>query len=333
METQFGTTLLPNADDVRETITRLIDRLETSLRHLLLEVWDSPEDNARAEEKLKRIFSGQGHPDSCIYAAHDAMLNAALSQDEPGFERACLEFLQLPDQVQASGLRVRGLSEKELGPTACDLLRRAYCDDAGLTADLRAPGVEGTKQAVAKINLAREMLQTYAPDWAREFDLLAPQIYLAVNEDPTKNGFGGATVFAAFGSILVNSDKIDRLPTVLMTLVHESSHAKLFLYHLDDPVLLNKDTERYTSPLRSSPRPMEGIFHAAWVSARMVQSATCILDNGFCGPDAEELRRQSTQASIIYQDCATEIQRHARMTPLGRQLFDDAQRAMSDVRC
>lgn len=332
MEIQFRTTLHPDADDLRETITRLIDRLETSFRHLLLEVWDSPENKAKAEEKLKRIFSGQGRPDSRIFAAHDAMVNAALSQDEPGFDKTCLQFLQLPDEVEATGLRVRGLSEIELGSTACDLLRRAYCDDVGLTTDLLAPGAEAKKQAAAKINQAINMMEKYAPDWAGEFDLLAPQVYLATNRDPKKSGFGGATVFAAFGSILMNFNKIDILPRVLMTLVHESSHAKLFLYHLDDPVILNEDTELFSSPLRSAPRPMEGIFHAAWVSARMVQSANCILDNGLCGPDAKELRRQSSQAAIVYQDCATQIEQHARLTPLGQRLFDDAQRAMSDVR-
>lgn len=63
----------------------------------------------------------------------------------------------------------------------------------------------------------------------------------------------------------------------------------------------------------------------------MVQSARAMLDNGFCGPDAEELRRQSGQAAIIFRDCATQVEQHARLTPLGQRLFDDAQRAMSDA--
>ncbi|MBN8290546.1 hypothetical protein JI664_01075 [Rhodobacter sp. NTK016B] len=331
MERHVAATLLPNAEDLRETISRLISRLETSLRHLLLEVWDDKENKVRAEEKLEHIFASSGLPDSFVFAAHDAILNAALSQDEPGFERACLLFLQLPDQAPKAGLRVLGLSDDALSPAACEVLRRAYRDDAGLTDDLVAPGSGQTDQANSMINRAREIMQDFAPDWAREFDLLVSRIYLAANRDPKKSGFGGATVFAAFGSILLNADKIDGLPSTLMTLVHESSHAKLFLYHLDDPVILNEDNELYASPLRSTPRPMEGIFHAAWVSARMVQAARCLLDSGYSGPGADELRRRSRQAAIVYRDCATEIQRHARLTPLGQQLFDDAQTVMSDV--
>ncbi|MEN9060079.1 aKG-HExxH-type peptide beta-hydroxylase [Ponticoccus litoralis] len=332
MERDVAATLLPNAEELRETINRLIPRLETSLRHLLLEVWDNKDNKARAEKKLADIFANRGLPDSCVFAAHDAILNAALSQDEPGFERACLLFLQLPDQAPKAGLRVLGLSDDALSPAASEVLRRAYRDDSGLTDDLVAPGSGQTDQAKAMINRAREIMQEFAPDWAREFDLLVSQIYLATNRDPKKSGFGGATVFAAFGSILMNADKIDDLPATLMTLVHESSHAKLFLHHLDDPVILNDDCELYSSPLRSTPRPMEGIFHAAWVSARMVQAARCIIDSGYCGAEADELHRQSSQAATVYHDCATEIQRHARLTPLGQQLFDDAQRAMSDVR-
>ena len=83
-------------------------------------------------------------------------------------------------------------------------------------------------------------MEEFAPEWAKEFELLVSQILLAENSDPTKNGFGGASVFSAFGSLLINPKSNKDTATVFMTLIHESSHSRLFLHHLNDPIILKQ---------------------------------------------------------------------------------------------
>jgi HEXXH motif-containing protein len=46
----------------------------------------------------------------------------------------------------------------------------------------------------------------------------------------------------------------------------------LFAETLDGPLVQNDPNERYKSPLRMNPRPMDGIYHATFVSARMYQA-------------------------------------------------------------
>ncbi len=55
----------------------------------------------------------------------------------------------------------------------------------------------------------------------------------------------------------------------MAALLHETAHQLLFGLSLDQPVVENDVEERYASPLRPDPRPMDGIFHATFVCARM----------------------------------------------------------------
>lgn len=52
-------------------------------------------------------------------------------------------------------------------------------------------------------------------------------------------------------------------------LAHEAGHSLLFGLTVDEPLVLNLDDVLYPSPLREDPRPMDDIYHAAFVSAHM----------------------------------------------------------------
>lgn len=53
------------------------------------------------------------------------------------------------------------------------------------------------------------------------------------------------------------------------TLAHEGSHSFLFGLTMEEPLVRNPDDELFPSPLRQDRRPMDGIYHATYVSARM----------------------------------------------------------------
>lgn len=82
-------------------------------------------------------------------------------------------------------------------------------------------------------------------------------------------GFGGASSFMLWGSVLLNTEYYDAKLDMMAALLHETAHQLLFGLSLDQPVVENDVEERYASPLRPDPRPMDGIFHATFVCARM----------------------------------------------------------------
>ncbi len=54
-------------------------------------------------------------------------------------------------------------------------------------------------------------------------------------------------------------------------IIHEASHIHLNCLMAIDPLILNAPDERFTSPIRTDPRPMMGVFHATYVSARIAR--------------------------------------------------------------
>ncbi len=56
----------------------------------------------------------------------------------------------------------------------------------------------------------------------------------------------------------------------LEQLVHETAHLHLDQLMEFDPIILNRPTDLFDSPIRKDPRPMRGVFHATFVLARLV---------------------------------------------------------------
>ncbi|MBL6431916.1 MAG: hypothetical protein HPM95_15385 [Alphaproteobacteria bacterium] len=51
--------------------------------------------------------------------------------------------------------------------------------------------------------------------------------------------------------------------------MHEAAHGTLFAMSPVEFYVFNPENERYSSPLRLDPRPLDGIYHATFVLARM----------------------------------------------------------------
>lgn len=99
----------------------------------------------------------------------------------------------------------------------------------------------------------------------------------------------------------------------------------LFGLTIDEPLVLNDDRELFASPLRDDPRPMDGIYHATYVSARMHWAMAELLK---CGKLGEEKAAQATDhldanRRNFWSDYAT-VMPHARLSETGRLLLASA---------
>ncbi|MCL9677224.1 HEXXH motif-containing putative peptide modification protein [Acinetobacter sp. ACZLY 512] len=75
--------------------------------------------------------------------------------------------------------------------------------------------------------------------------------------------------------------EVDGVEYFMEHIVHETSHNLLFGIELKEKLVLNKLSDRFEAPLRSDPRPMYGIFHAAFVISRMVRIFRILESNGY----------------------------------------------------
>ncbi len=119
------------------------------------------------------------------------------------------------------------------------------------------------------------------PALAAEIRTLLREIVLAAgSEDPKAMTFDGASAFMLWGAIIINANRRDGAVGMVQMLAHESAHNLLFGFSADGPLVENSAEELYSSPLRVDPRPMDGIYHATFVTARMHRAIKQLLDSG-----------------------------------------------------
>ena len=184
------------------------------------------------------------------------------------------------------------------------------------------PGFE--ENVVAALNLIEEADVALAS----EFRALVIQIVGAAPS--TQNGgrgFGGVSSFMLWGAIFLNVVQHRTQLDLVEGLIHEAAHHLLFGLSLDEPLVDNSIEERYGSPLRSDPRPMDGVFHATFVCARLHYAYERLRETtGSRLPEADRRlidQRLHDHRQKFFGGIET-VQRFGRMTPTGERILSAA---------
>ena len=116
-------------------------------------------------------------------------------------------------------------------------------------------------------------------------------------------------------------------PLIIFT---EHAHSLLFALSPSEGVVENLEDELFASPLRADARPLEGIFHATFVLARMVHAVSLIRASGRLS-DNEERTAASLQAEYegLFFDGHKTVREHGRLTPQGTLAMNAAEQYMA----
>jgi hypothetical protein len=303
----------------------LVGRLNTALSHLIGDV-------------LGRDWRGDlRNPPPVAFALQGLMRTAAVSGDIDTIAQLHTDHGHLlRDAALGARCQVVVFGDPVFDTSAHMVLQAGFGDDIGLTENLTAPDSADTLAAIAEINALGPLLAAHVPLWWAELQALLGTIILATTTK-TGKGFAGASAFDVWGAILINpAYRSDRLHLAL-TLVHESSHLKLFYAYLDDEIVLNAPEQVFSSPLRRTPRPMNGIYHAAFVLARM---ALFVADIGrakagarLFGDGANRALQDELARSISNFDSAYAIIREQGvLTEKGQQIIAEAAAGVDECR-
>jgi hypothetical protein len=105
---------------------------------------------------------------------------------------------------------------------------------------------------------------------ASEFYALVTQIVgMGAPQKSDGYGYAGDSSFMLWGAIMLSIRQHNTVLDMIAGLIHEAAHLLLFGLSVDNPFVENAVHERFSSPLRIDPRPMDGVFHATFVCARM----------------------------------------------------------------
>jgi hypothetical protein len=135
--------------------------------------------------------------------------------------------------------------------------------------------------------------------------------------------FNGASTFFLWGGALVNADIRRNAIAMLDLLVHESSHVLLFGISTEGGLTRNSGRERYDSPVRNDKRPIDGIFHACFVSTRVHLAMNRLLQSNTLGEEEMRVAAERQRYNGESASAALEVlERHAQLTATGEKVMD-----------
>jgi HEXXH motif-containing protein len=237
-------------------------------------------------------------------------------------EAAVLEAHLLREPVApARGLRVCTLNDADLGAGQAARYQRLLARDIACPiAPLDPAAFDAARR---RLSAALELLGDGAPDVFAEFEALVREVVLVRPEAaPGGRTFGAASSFSLWGAIAMNAVAMGGRLELALQLAHEAAHTHLFGLALGGRITENDEAERYGSPLRSDPRPMEGVAHAVFVTGRMIFTLDTLIASG--GLDAAETARASGHLAELEAAQAAGLQTvrmHGRLAPAGQAAF------------
>src|SRR5262249_28425025 len=141
------------------------------------------------------------------------------------------------------------------------------------------------------------LFERVAPEIGAEIRSLVSEIVFVSGAPNASSRFHGATSFFCWGALFLNADAYRSLVKLINGLCHEGTHVYLFALSLGDSFVDNRDDEVHPSPLRADPRPLDGTFHATYVSARMHYALSHVIASGVLSKRDENEARKALAAS------------------------------------
>src|SRR5690348_973271 len=249
----------------------LYDRIKGRLGESFRQIADASSSIAQIDEgRLTAFLDSMSRSPKIsprFFAIYHEILVAADEDDVDAVSRLFGELVG----ADSSGNSVPcyNLTDEYLGPSNAARYRRWADMDPENPLNLLplTPAEYGRIAAATRDAFA--LMDAGAPEVSGEIRSLLAEVVFAGGAADDKFMFHGISSFFLWGTVLINAEGHKTALQVVQTLAHESSHMHLFAVALDEPLVHNSDEERYQSPLRVDPRPMDGIYHATYVTARM----------------------------------------------------------------
>lgn len=174
------------------------------------------------------------------------------------------------------------------------------------------------------VHRAIEIIQLVDADvYGELMALISLIIFCDKNPDEHVRAFGGASSLMAWGALFLNTQVYFSLEDIITGLIHEATHTALFGVNEQETLVLNPIDKNFTSPLRSDERPMDGIYHATIVSARVSLFLRKIRDNAvFQQLDKERILVLEQHSNKAFYSGLETISEHAVLSNYAQVLIE-----------
>lgn len=305
----------------------LADSLEY-LAETLAEQLDA--DRSGLDALVREMRSGAIYPASTFGLYYEA--TSSLIDGDQDAALALFDELARERPRPSAELRIVTLDESGT-PANAQRYRRLMDNDAQTRFGFIQPAPDVAQQArkLALSSLAR--LERAVPALEQEFRMLVRDLIFVAGEPGAAYQFAGGSSYILWGALFLNAEHHTDEIAMIEAMAHESAHSLLFGFSYDEALVNNPDDELFPSPLRVDPRPMDGIYHATYVSARMHWALSQLLESGDLTPAETEFAREARDADLRnFFDGHAVVSAHGKLTATGQALIDQALAYMQSVR-
>lgn len=265
MSVHFG--FAPDPDRARSLDDRMHAELGSSLAHLCERSRGVvPFDEERMDRLIRSLADGgETRYPPILFARYFELAGALFDGDHARAEEL---FSRLPAIDPApDGQTVRALEDPERSPVDARYVELMTEETEGL--ELLPPSDRVASEFADRFRLGMELMERTMPELAGEVRAIVREVVSVVGDPERSLQFDGGSHFQLWGALFLNAERHPDAPAVVEVVAHESAHSLLFGFCTDEPLVLNPDDERFESPLREDARPMDGLYHATFVLARM----------------------------------------------------------------
>jgi hypothetical protein len=318
----------PDAGRVAFLDQRMRLRLADSLRYIWTEANGQLDlSHDRFEEFLIQL---ERHPVPPL--AFSLYCETVFAIEEDDLDQASQLLGELTGLPPSPGLTIIDMADPRHNAAA---RRYASFVDAGseINFEIFPPSSKAAAGCREQIQGAFDLMDAGDPSLAAEIKALLREIVLAAGaDDPKALTFDGASASMLWGAIIINANRQDGTLGMVQMLAHESAHNLVFGLCAEEPLVENSPEELYPSPLRVDPRPMIGIYHATFVTARMHRVVKHLLDGSVLSvPLQEKARKELADNRRLFDQGIKVVRQHGKLTPLGEAIMQGAENYMASV--
>ena len=281
----------------------------------------APDTDTPVDALLERLAAGCPHSPALFGRYYDLVL--LLLDGETARAEALLRRMSREEPVEA-GQQVGGLGPPEASERD-RLYRDRMMDGMREGLSLHPPSAAVAEDFVRRYREGFDLLRKGAPELAAEVSAIVRDVVGVVGGPDDSGEFHGSSHYQLWGALFLNA-KLHRTRVAMAEVIaHESAHSLLFGFCTREPLVLNDDAELYPSPLRADPRPMDGIYHATFVSARMHWAMARLLASGqLTEPEAREAHAAMAEDVRNFRAGYGVVEEHGRLTGHGERLMAGA---------
>ncbi len=198
------------------------------------------------------------------------------------------------------------------------------------------PSDEEYALAQERIPIALKHLREASPELHGEVEWVVRDIIMTKPDGTNLINYSGASSFALWGALTINAETQREWMQHYRQIVHETGHNLLFGIARDEPLVTDDPSDRRASPIRADLRPIDGIFHAAFVSARESLSFDALLCHhekvGCLVDDEPQIMEDLLEISVLaFWDAVQTLRADdVHLTGLGDAVLGDCEAYMNE---